>query len=161
SHPAILQGGQVEKGRSAAKDDTASYQAALLLEEDLGGAQGHDAGQRPALDRENAIDGAGCQDQRIEGISVRPSLAEHVQLALMGAPHQRVRLVVDMGPDLLERVVHPFVFDGLAPQEGSGGKPWIQRKTAIGLAACPTPFIDETGPDAALNENGRCRYAGS
>src|SRR5215470_5466218 len=101
SHPAILQGGQIKKGRSTAKDDTAPCQAALLLEQDLGGAQGDDAGQRPALDRQNAIDGAGRQDQLIEGLDTGPSPAEHVQLALMDAPDERVGLVVDMSPDLL------------------------------------------------------------
>src|SRR5262249_18593486 len=141
------------------KDDTAPCQAALLLEQDLGGAQGDDAGQRPALDRQNAIDGAGRQDQLIEGLDTGPSPAEHVQLALMDAPDERVGLVVDMSPDLLECVVYPCILDGLAPQEGSSGEPGILRETAIGLAARTAPFIDESGPDAVLHENGSGRYA--
>ena len=66
----VLIGDEIEEWAAAEKCDPLADGAALRLESDLRSAKGKNARQRPARDRQDAVDPAGAEKKRSEGDAV-------------------------------------------------------------------------------------------
>ena len=155
----VLQGGQIEQRRTAAKDHAAAQQTALVLEQDLRRAQGHDSRQSPARDGKDAIDGAGRQDQRIEGMGLGASAVERMHLPIEDAPDQGVGSIVEVGPDGREARMDAAVFGGFPAEKRVEGKPGVLGGLAIGLAAGQSSLVEEKRANAMGGQDGSRRNA--